>query len=71
MFQEKNKAIGIVPKYNNSLRIVPYAIQKHITMYQFDFTCKYPIKSLKDQCRLVPEEVKMQLNLQNTKNDFA
>ena len=33
-------------------------IQKHITMHQSDFTCKYSVKSLTNQCKLVSEEVK-------------
>ena len=37
MCQEKNWAIRIAPKHN-SLETFPYAIQKHLAMYQSGFT---------------------------------
>ena len=71
MYQEKNEAIGTALKRNNSLETCPYATQKHVTMYQsVIYTCKYPVKSLKDQCKLVSEEVKKTLDLRNSKNEF-
>ena len=36
----------------------PNAIQSYLAMHQSDFTCKYPVKSLKDPCRLIYEEAK-------------
>ena len=54
--QEKNEGIGIVPKYYNSLKTFPYAIQKHLSMHQSDFPCKYKYKSLKDQCFGISKE---------------
>ena len=36
--QEKNEAIRIVPKHNNSLETFPYLIQKYLAMHQSDFT---------------------------------
>ena len=46
------------PKYNNSLKTFSYAVWKNLAMHQSDFTFKYLLKSLKYQCKLVPEEVK-------------
>ena len=42
MYQEKNEATRIAPKYNNSLQTSPYAIQKHHAMHQSDFTLQIP-----------------------------
>ena len=42
MHQEKNEAIRIAPTHNNSLETFPYAIQKHLTLYQSDFTLQIP-----------------------------
>ena len=42
MYQEKNEAIRIAPKHNNSLDTSPYAIQKHHAMHQSDFTLQIP-----------------------------
>ena len=58
MYQEKNEAIGIARKHNNGLRTFSYAIYKNLAMHQYDFTCKYLLKSMKHQCKPVPEEVK-------------
>ena len=67
MYYEKNEAVGIALKHNSSLRTFPYAIQKSLAIHQSDFTC--PVKSLKDQCILISEEVKKttEFNLQNSK----
>ena len=53
----------------NSLKTFPYAIQKHLAMHQSDFTWKYPIESLKDQCKLVFEEIKKTAESTNGKNE--
>ena len=42
MYQEKNEAIRIAPKHNNSLETSPHAIQKHHAMHQSDFTLQIP-----------------------------
>ena len=42
MYQEKNDAIRIAPKHNNSLETSSYAIQKHHAMHQSDFTLQIP-----------------------------
>ena len=42
MYQEKIKPIRIAPKHNNSLETSPYAIHKHHTMHQSDFTLQIP-----------------------------
>ena len=56
--QEKNKTIRN-PKHNNSLKNFPYAIKKHLVIYQSNFYLrKYPVKSLKHQCKLISEQVK-------------
>ena len=46
MYQEKNEAIRIAPKNNNSLETSPYAIQQHHAMYRLTLYCKYPAKVL-------------------------
>ena len=42
IYHEKNGAIRIATKHNNSLKIFPYAIQKHLAMRQSDFTLQIP-----------------------------
>ena len=34
MYQEKNEAIRIAPKHDNSLKTSPFAMQKHHAMHQ-------------------------------------
>ena len=53
-------AIEIAPKLNNNLKNFPYAIQRHFVMYHdhSDFICKYLAKNLKNQSKLVSNEVK-------------
>ena len=52
MYQEKNEAIRIASKNNNSLETFSYAIQKHHAMHQSD------LQIPSDHSKLVPEEVK-------------
>ena len=42
MYQEKNEAIRIAPKHNNSLETSLYVIQEHHAMYQPDLTLEIP-----------------------------
>ena len=38
MYQEKNEAVTIAPKHNNSFETFPYAIRNHLAVEQSDFT---------------------------------
>ena len=70
MYQGKSEAIRIAPKDNNSFETFPYAIQKHLSLRPSDLKhCKYPAKSLCDQCKLVSEEVKKTTESTNSKNE--
>ena len=42
IYQEKNEAIRIAQKHNNSLETFPYAIQKYLAKHQSNFTLQIP-----------------------------
>ena len=42
IFQEKNRAIRIASKHNNSLETFPYAIQNHLVVHRSDVTLQRP-----------------------------
>ena len=58
IYQENNEAIRIAR--NITIGSKPYHMQYRSTLQCISLTlhCKYPTKSLWDQCRLVSEEVK-------------
>ena len=56
--KKKTGPSEIVSKHRNSFQTFPYAINRNLAMYLSDFTCKYLVKSLKNQYELVPKEVK-------------
>ena len=45
--KKKNETIIIAPKHNSSLETFPYAIQKHLTMRQSDFTLQIPKRKVR------------------------
>ena len=42
IYREKNEAIRIALKHNNSLETFPYLTRKHLAMHQSDFTLQIP-----------------------------
>ena len=57
-FQEKNEAITIAPKHTIASEPFHMQYSRALECTSLTLHCKYSIKSLTDQCKLVSEEVK-------------